>query len=935
MSATKPLILIDGSSWLFRAFHALPPLTNPQGEATGAVFGMTTMLKRLLKEYAPERIAVIFDPPGPTFRNELYAEYKANRDETPDELKKQFPIVSDLIKALGLPVLQVPGFEADDVIGTLAIQGREQGLTVLIITGDKDMAQLVDGQVRLLDTMKNRTLDAAAVKEKFGVPPERIIDYLALMGDSSDNIPGVPGVGEKTAAKLLNEYGSLDALVARAGEVKGKLGDNLRAALADLSLWRQLTTIRCDLTLKETVDDLRPGEADKEKLAALYKRMGFNRWLEELKNETPEPSHPRAGGDPASSVETTAPLDSRLRGNDEVVVLPPSAKTRAETVLDEAAFAAMLKKLKAAPLICLDTETDSLDSQQARIVGLSFAVEAGHGWYVPLAHSYLGVPQQLEMKSVLARLKPILEDAKNPKLGQHIKYDLNVLHHHGIDVAGVDYDTMLESFVVDAGSNRHDMDTLALKYLNHSTIHYEDVTGKGKSQIPFHQVAIDKAADYSAEDADITLRLHQTLHPRVIAEPGLKRVFETIEMPLVPALAQIERNGVRIDAGLLGRISLEFAKRMDEYQLLCWKEAGQEFNLGSPLQLQQILYEKLKLPVLGHTPKGQPSTAEDVLAELAEQHPLPKLILSWRELSKLRSTYTETLPLQINPNTGRVHTSYHQAGAATGRLSSSDPNLQNIPVRTEEGRRIRQAFIASEGNLLLSIDYSQIELRLMAHLSNDPRLQEAFKKGLDIHQATAAEVLGLSLEQVTSEQRRSAKAVNFGLIYGMSAFGLAKQLGIARGEAGDYMAKFFERYAGVKTFMDETKEKARAQGYVETLFGRRLYLPNIKSKNQAQRGYAERTAINAPLQGTAADLIKLAMIDLHAFLQKEKSPVRMIMQVHDELVFEGPQKIVTELAPLLAERMCLVARLNVPLVADWGIGTEWNQAHSPQGHASH
>ncbi|MEK6806697.1 MAG: DNA polymerase I, partial [Pseudomonadota bacterium] len=740
------------------------------------------------------------------------------------------------------------------------------------------------------------------------------------------------------------EYGSLDALVSRAAEVKGKLGDNLRAALTELPLYRQLTTIRCDLKLKETVDDLRPGEADREKLAALYKRMGFNRWLEELKSEAPESGHPRpstelrtgSGGDPATTVETTAPLDSCLRGNDEPVKpVGDSPKTRAETVLDETAFAAMLRKLEAAPLICLDTETDSLDSQQARIVGLSFAAEPGHGWYVPLAHRYLGVPKQLEMKSVLARLKPILEDASKPKLGQHIKYDLNVLHHHGIDVAGVDYDTMLESFVVDAGANRHDMDTLALKYLSHATIHYEDVTGKGKSQIPFAQVSIEKAADYSAEDADITLRLHQALHPRVIAEPGLKRVFETIEMPLVPALAQIERNGVRIDTALLGRISLEFAQRMDEYQLLCWKEAGQEFNLGSPLQLQQILYEKLKLPVLGHTPKGQPSTAEDVLAELAEQHPLPRLILSWRELSKLRSTYTETLPQQVNPNTGRIHTSYHQAGAATGRLSSSDPNLQNIPVRTEEGRRIRQAFIASEGNLLLSIDYSQIELRLMAHLSNDPRLQEAFKKGLDIHQATAAEVLGLPLEQVTSEQRRSAKAVNFGLIYGMSAFGLAKQLGIARGEAGDYMTKFFERYAGVKTFMDETKEKARTQGYVETLFGRRLYLPNIKSKNQAQRGYAERTAINAPLQGTAADLIKLTMIDLHAFLLKEKSPVLMIMQVHDELVFEGPAKTVTQLAPLLAERMCRVTRLNVPLVADWGIGNEWNQAHSPQGHASH
>ena len=926
MADPKPLILIDGSSWLFRAFHALPPLTNPQGEASGAVFGMTTMLKRLLKEYAPERIAVIFDPPGPTFRNELYAEYKANRDETPDELKQQFPRVIELIEALGLPVLQVPGYEADDVIGTFAVQGREQGLPVLIITGDKDMAQLVDARVRLLDTMKNRTLDAAAVQEKFGVPPERIIDYLALMGDSSDNIPGVAGVGEKTAAKLLNEYGSLDALMARADEVKGKLGEKLRAALPDLPLYRQLTTIRCDLELKERVDDLRPRDTDKEKLAAIYKRMGFNRWYEEL----------TAAATGATSATVAQPA-SDLAPLPEPATAPmaESAKTRVDTVLDEAAFTAMLASLKAAPLICLDTETDSLDPQQARIVGLSFAIEAGHGWYLPLAHSYLGVPAQLEMQSVLARLKPVLEDASKPKLGQHIKYDLNVLHHHGIEVAGVAYDTMLESFVLDAGANRHDMDTLAMKYLNHTTIHYEDVTGKGKSQIPFHQVSIEKAADYSAEDADITLRLHQTLYPRLAPEAGLKRVFETIEMPLVPVLAQIERNGVRIDVGLLGRISVEFAGRMDELQAQCWNEAGQEFNLGSPPQLQQILYEKLKLPVLGHTPKGQPSTAEDVLAELADQHPLPKLILSWRELSKLRSTYTESLPREVNPRTGRIHTSYHQAGAATGRLSSSDPNLQNIPVRTEEGRRIRQAFIAEPGHLLLSIDYSQIELRLMAHLSNDPKLQDAFKKGLDIHQATAAEVLGLPLDQVTSEQRRSAKAVNFGLIYGMSAFGLAKQLGIARGDAGDYMAKFFERYAGVKIFMDETKEKARAQGYVETLFGRRLYLPNIRSKNQAQRGYAERTAINAPLQGTAADLIKLAMIDLHAFLLREQLPIRMTMQVHDELVFEGPAAIVTEWAPQLAERMCRISRLSIPLVADWGLGTEWNQAHSAQGHASH
>ncbi|NGY06411.1 DNA polymerase I [Solimonas terrae] len=941
----QPLILIDGSSWLFRAFFALPPLTNARGEPTGAVYGMGNMLRKLLKDYAPEEIAVIFDAPGTNFRHELYAEYKANRDETPQELKQQYPAIVEMIEGLGLPVIAVPDVEADDVIGTFAQQAAARGQHVLIVTGDKDMAQLVGGGVKLLDTMKNRTLDRDGVIERFGVPPECIVDYLALMGDSVDNIPGVPSVGPKTAAKWLNEYGSLDGVVQNADAIKGKVGEKLRAHLAQLPLSRQLATIRCDVGLPIALEALKPQAPDLGKLVALYTRLGFGRWVDELRQQHGElPRQDDTGPARAAPATPTTVTEKPAVApppdtGEPTLVLPappdtPSPATVATLVVDEAGFATMLTALQAAELICVDTETDSLDSNQANLVGIAFAVEAGQGWYVPLAHDYLGAPPQLPRDWVLTQLKPLLEDAARPKLGQHIKYDLNVFARHGVRLAGIAHDTMLQSFVLDAAGNRHDMDTLAEKYLGHKTVSFTDIAGKGKNQLTFNQIALDAAADYSAEDADITLRLHQTLYPCLGAMPALHKVYQTIEMPLVPVLAEIEQTGVKIDVPLLGKISLELAERMTALQREAFTEAGTEFNLGSPKQLGQILYEQLKLPVLGKTPKGEPSTAEDVLESLAAEHRLPRLILDWRALQKLRSTYTEQLPLAVNPKTGRIHTSYHQAGAATGRMSSSDPNLQNIPVRNAEGRRIRQAFIAEPGNALVSIDYSQIELRLMAHFSGDARLQAAFRDGLDIHQATAAEVFGLPLDDVPAERRRAAKAINFGLIYGMSAFGLARQLGIPRGEAQDYIERFFGRYPGVKHFMDTTRIHARETGYVETLFGRRLYLPNIAASNQAQRQYAERTAINAPLQGTAADLIKLAMVDVARFLNRRAPDVRMIMQVHDELVFEGPESRLRELAPVIAGRMVRISRLQVPLVADFGFGSEWDSAHSGSGHAS-
>lgn len=931
MTQTHPLVLIDASGWLFRAYHALPPLSNMKGEPTGAIFGMVNMLKRLQKDYAPEHIAVVFDAPGKTFREAIYADYKANRDATPPDLLHQWPIIVEMVKAMGLPTLSVSGVEADDVIGTLAKIGEAAGHEVLIVTSDKDMAQLVNDRVKLVDTMKNRVMDPAGVIEKFGVPPERIVDYLALIGDTSDNIPGVPSVGPKTAAKWLNEYGSLDAIIARADEIKGKVGEKLRDAIPQIPMSHDLATIRCDVALPLTLEELVPGPADKPKLATIYRESGFHRALEELGpvDGAPTPAAPQAA---AATADAEAQVAQQT--DDAPVAPPTSAPTQAIAVLDEDTFADMLAKLEAAALICVDTETDALDAMQSGLVGLAFATEAGHGWYVPLTHDYLGAPKQLDRAAVLARLKPLLEDPAKPKVGQHIKYDLNVLARHGVDVQGVAFDTMLESYVLDAAGNRHDMDTLAERYLGHKTISFTDVAGKGKSQLTFNQVAIDEATQYSAEDADITLRLHQVLYPKLAAEPQLKSVFETIEMPLVPVLAGMERAGVKVDSALLARISTELAKRMDEIQAECFVAAGGEFNLGSPKQLQVILFDQLKLRVVSKTPKGDPSTAENVLEELADEHPLPRLILEWRGMSKLKSTYTDNLPKQINPQTGRIHTSYHQAVAQTGRLSSNDPNLQNIPVRTADGRRIRQAFIAEPGNALLSIDYSQIELRLMAHFSGDERLQDAFRRGIDIHQATASEVFGQPLDQVSAESRRSAKAINFGLIYGISAFGLAKQLGIGRNDAQDYIDRFFARYPGVRRFMETTKAQAHELGYVETLFGRRLYLPEIQSRNAAQRQYAERTAINAPLQGTAADLIKRAMIDVAAWLPAHAPDLRMILQVHDELVFEGPADQLAVFGPRIAQRMCEAAKLAVPLVADYGTGANWDAAHTATGHAS-
>ena len=899
--ASAPLILIDGSSWLYRAFHALPPLTAPDGSDTGAVYGMGNMLRRLLKDHAPERIAVIFDPRGKTFRHEIYADYKANRPPTPPELASQFPLIRELLATMAIPTLQIDGVEADDVIGTLAVNARDRGLEVLVVTGDKDMAQLVDDRVKLLDTMKQRTLDADGVAEKFGVSPEQIIDYLALVGDSSDNIPGIQGVGPKTAAKWLTQYESLDALIEQADKVKGKIGEKLRASLEQLPMARELATIRCDVELPVSLDELVPGEADQGAFVALCKRLDFRRWIEDADGD-------ERGSDGAGSAERV--------------------ETDTVTVLDEDQLAELVRALEAAELICVDTETDALDAMGAGLVGFSFAVEPGKAWYLPLRHDYLGAPEQLPFEQAIAALKPVLEDPDKPKLGQHIKYDLNVLARHGIELQGVAHDTMLESYVLDATASRHDMDTLAERHLGHRTIKFSDVAGKGKQQISFNQVDLAQAAPYAGEDADITLRLHRKLSGELAKSEGLQRLYRDIEMPLVPVLARIERHGVRVDAKLLGTISRELAERQDELQRQAWDEAGGEFNLGSPAQLQEILYEKLELPVKRKTPKGQPSTAEDVLQELSAEHPLPGLILEWRGMAKLRSTYTESLPKQINPHTGRIHTSYHQAVAATGRLSSTEPNLQNIPIRTEAGRRIREAFVADPDQSLVAIDYSQIELRLMAHFSGDERLQQAFRDRLDVHRATAAEVFDTDPESVDDEQRRAAKAINFGLIYGMSAFGLARNLGIGRGEAQDYIERFFTRYPGVREYMDRTREQAREAGYVETLLGRRLYLREIGSRNANQRQYAERTAINAPLQGTAADLIKLAMIDIDDYLANNADDVRMIMQVHDELVFEGPSDRLRELAPTLAGRMCRIIGLDVPLVADWGIGPQWNQAHT-------
>ena len=862
---TPPLILVDGSSYLFRAFHALPPLTSSKGQPTGAIYGVINMLKKLVTEYQPEYMAVIFDAKGKTFRNDLYKDYKANRPPMPDELRSQIEPIHQLVDALGYPRLVVADVEADDVIGTLARQAAAQGHQVLISTGDKDMAQLVNDQISLINTMNNSLMTPDAVIEKFGVPAEQIIDYLALIGDTSDNIPGVPKVGPKTAAKWLAQYESVDNIIAHADEFKGKVGEYLRDSLDQLPLSYQLATIVCDLELEFTPEQLTLNPADQQGLISLYSELELKTWLAEVSDGAATAS---ANNDASQEISESA----------------NSISTEYQTVFTQKDLQSWIKQLEAADAFAFDTETTSLNYMQARIVGVSFAVEPGKAAYVPFGHDYEDAPQQLSMDEVLGALKPLLENPDKTKIGQNLKYDIHLLQNHDIHMQGVCHDTMLASYVLDS-TQRHDMDSMASRFLNIDTLHFEDIAGKGAKQLTFNQIDLEQAGPYAAEDADITLRLHHYLQARLASDPGLLKVYQEIELPLMPIIQQIERNGVKVDAQMLADQSYALSERLNELEQQAYEVAGETFNLGSPKQIQAIFFEKLELPVIRKTPKGQPSTAEDVLQELAEDYELPRLILEHRGLSKLKSTYTDKLPLQIHAETGRVHTRYNQTGAATGRLSSSDPNLQNIPIRSETGRMIRQAFIADEGKCILAADYSQIELRIMAHLSADESLLKAFQNGEDIHRATAAEVFDVALDKVETEQRRAAKAINFGLIYGMSAFGLAKQLDVTRYQAQDYIDLYFERYPGVKDYMDSTREQAHHDGYVETLFGRRLYLPEINARNGQRRQYAERTAINAPMQGTAADIIKRAMIQGTNNCQCKINAL-MIMQVHDELVLK-------------------------------------------------
>ncbi|MCB1759231.1 MAG: DNA polymerase I [Gammaproteobacteria bacterium] len=899
MTSEPPLILVDGSSYLFRAYHALPPLTNSKGEATGAIVGVVNMLRKLISDYAPQQMAVVFDAPGETFRHRIYAPYKANRPPMPDDLREQIEPLQRIIEALGLPLLIVPDVEADDVIGTLAAQASAAGRQTLISTGDKDMAQLVDAHVTLINTMSGELLDRAGVEAKFGVTPEQIVDYLALVGDSVDNIPGVAKCGPKTAVKWLKQYRTLDALIAQAGEIGGKVGENLRNSLDQLPVSRDLALIRRELPLPQGLEELQPQLPDLPRLREWYQRIESRRLLASLEEEP--------ALEPENKVQ---PGDYQL-------------------ILKQTQFDQWLRRLASAELFAFDTETTSLDYMQAEIVGVSFAIEPGEAAYLPLAHDYPGVPVQLQREQALAALKPLLEDKTRAKVGQNLKYDLSVLARYGIEMRGIAFDTMLESYVLDSTATRHDMDSLAQKYLNHKTIKFEDVAGKGAKQLRFDQVALESAGPYAAEDADVTLRLHRELWPRLERQPALRRLFEEIELPLVEVLSRMERTGVRIDAAMLEKQTVELAERMAALEQEAYEVAGRRFNMGSPKQIGEIFFDELELPVIAKTPKGAPSTAESVLQELAERgYPLPRLILQHRGLAKLKSTYTEKLPKLVSAASGRLHTSYHQAVAATGRLSSSDPNLQNIPIRSSEGRRIRQAFIAEPGWVVLAADYSQIELRIMAHLSADEGLLQAFANGLDVHRATAAEVFGLdSPEAVSDEQRRAAKAINFGLIYGMSAFGLARQLGIDRAAAQAYVERYFERYPGVQDFMERTRSAAREQGYVETVFGRRLYLPEINVRNGQRRAAAERTAINAPMQGTASDIIKRAMLVVDGWIQRERPAARMIMQVHDELVFEVKQGSVDAARARIIEAMSGAAELRVPLVVDVGVGENWDQAH--------
>ncbi|HCE4763811.1 DNA polymerase I [Vibrio parahaemolyticus] len=926
----NPLILIDGSSYLYRAFHAYPGTMSNGEIPTNAVYGVVNMLRSMMRQFASERIAVVFDAKGKTFRDEMYSEYKANRPPMPDDLRCQIEPLHNVIRAMGLPLICVPGVEADDVIGTLAYQASQQGMPVLISTGDKDMAQLVDDNITLINTMTNVVMDREGVVEKFGIPPELIIDYLALMGDKVDNIPGVPGVGDKTATALLQGIGGLTKLYENLDDIAAlgfrgsktmakKLVDNKDNAM----LSYELATIKLDVELEETPESLLKAEPNKDELIKLYGQLTFKSWLNELLE---------GGSGTVETVELAGSAQASSSSSSSHAEMETSAVTidrsQYETILDEASFNAWLEKLKAAELFAFDTETDSLDYMVANLVGLSFAIDEGIAAYVPVAHDYLDAPEQLDRDWVLEQLKPILEDDAQAKVGQNLKYDASVLARYGIEMKGIKYDTMLASYVYNSVGGKHDMDSLALRFLQHSCISFEQIAGKGKNQLTFNQIELEQASPYAAEDADVTLRLHNRLFANIEQDEKLKSVYEEIEMPLVPVLSRIERTGVLIDDMKLSAQSVEIAARLEELEQKAYEIAEQEFNMNSPKQLQAILFEKMGLPVVKKTPSGTPSTNEEVLQELALDYPLPKLILEYRGLAKLKSTYTDKLPKMINPSTGRVHTSYHQAVTATGRLSSTDPNLQNIPIRNEEGRRIRQAFVAPAGYKVLAVDYSQIELRIMAHLSGDQALLDAFRDGKDIHAATAAEIMGVSIDQVSSEQRRRAKAVNFGLIYGMSAFGLAKQLGIPRGEAQAYMDKYFERYPGVMQYMEDTRSAAADKGYVETIFGRRLHLPEIKSRNGMRRKAAERAAINAPMQGTAADIIKKAMLLVDQWIQEEgNGRVKLLMQVHDELVFEVEESSLSEIESKVQKLMESAAELKVPLVAEAGHGDNWDQAH--------
>ncbi|ULS49368.1 DNA polymerase I [Pectobacterium carotovorum] len=925
--AENPLILVDGSSYLYRAYHAFPPLTNSAGEATGAMYGVLNMLRSLLLQYQPSHVAVVFDAKGKTFRDELFENYKAHRPPMPEDLREQIEPLHKMVKAMGLPLLAVSGVEADDVIGTLAVQAEKAGKSVLISTGDKDMAQLVTPSVTLINTMNNSILGPQEVCDKYGIPPELIIDFLALMGDASDNIPGVPGVGEKTAQALLQGLGGLDSLYANLDKIAGLSFRGAKTMAPKLEqhkevayLSYQLATIKTDVELELSCDQLTVNELDVDELHRLFSRYEFKRWLSDVES-----------GTWMQGKKSSQPVQAVSSAVVEQVVEEDNAPTLSAdgyvTILDEKTLLDWIERLKQAEVFAFDTETDGLDTLTANLIGLSFAIKLGEAAYLPLAHDYLDAPEQLDRTKVLALFKPLLEDEKLLKIGQNLKFDKGVMQRYDIDLRGIAFDTMLESYVLDSVAGRHDMDSLAERYLSHKTITFEEIAGKGKNQLTFNQIALEQAGPYAAEDADVTLHLHQKLWGKLQPHTDLCQVFQTIDMPLVPVLSRIERTGVLIDPAILAEHSKELTIRLAELETQAYELAGEEFNLSSTKQLQGILYEKQKLPILKKTPKGAPSTNEEVLAELALDYPLPKLILEYRGLAKLKSTYTDKLPLMINPATKRVHTSYHQAVTATGRLSSSDPNLQNIPVRNDEGRRIRQAFIAPKGYSIVAADYSQIELRIMAHLSGDKGLLNAFANGLDIHRATASEVFGIALDKVTSEQRRSAKAINFGLIYGMSAFGLSRQLNIPRSESQKYMNLYFERYPGVQDYMERTRQQAAEHGYVSTLDGRRLYLPDIHSRNAMARKGAERAAINAPMQGTAADIIKKAMIAIDDWLQKDAPKVKMIMQVHDELVFEIHDSVIEESISKIKVLMEGCMQLNVPLQVDIGTGMNWDEAH--------